>query len=80
MTEVVCHLRVRGHLGPEWSEWFAGLTIEHTADGDTLLSGAVRDQAALHGLLGRVRDLGLTLVAVQAGSARPEATDRDECL
>lgn len=79
MTKVVYHLRVRGHLRPEWSEWFAGLTIEHTADGDTLLTGAVRDQAALHGLLSRVRDLGLTLVAVHCG-AMTEAEDMDTSL
>jgi len=70
MANVVYQLRVRGHLRPDWSDWFAGLTLEHTADGDTLLTGAVRDQAALHGLLGRVRDLGLTLVAVHLDPPR----------
>lgn len=70
MTKALYQFRVRGHLRPQWSEWFDGMAIEHTADGDTLLTGVVRDQAALHGLLTRVRDLGLTLVAVQRGSTR----------
>ncbi len=49
----------QGYLRPEWSEWFDGMTITHESNGDTILSGPVRDQAALHGLLARVRDLGL---------------------
>lgn len=57
-------IRIAGQLGAEWTEWFDGMTITPTADGDTVLSGAVADQAALHGLLRRVRDLGLTLLAV----------------
>ena len=57
-------IRVRGHLGPEWSDWFGGLTIDCRPDGTTILSGPVADQAALHGLLIRVRDLGLSLVSV----------------
>jgi len=57
-------IRVAGHLGAEWTEWFDGMTVTPTADGDTVLSGVVADQAALHGLLRRVRDLGLTLMAV----------------
>lgn len=57
-------LRVRGHLRPEWSEWFEGLTITCEPDGSTTLSGWVTDQAALHGLLIRIRDLGLVLLAV----------------
>lgn len=57
-------IRVRGYLDPEWSGWFDGLAITHEADGDTVLSGPVADQAALHGLLARIRDLGLLLVSV----------------
>ncbi|HHY58297.1 MAG TPA: hypothetical protein GYA08_22995 [Chloroflexi bacterium] len=57
-------IRVAGQLGAEWTAWFDGMTITLTADGDTVLSGVVTDQAALHGLLRRVRDLGLTLLAV----------------
>ena len=57
-------LRVKGHLRPEWSEWFDGLTVTCEPDGSSTLSGWVADQAALHGLLIRIRDLGLVLVAV----------------
>ena len=57
-------IRVKGHLGSEWSDWFEGLTITLEEDGTTLLSGPVADQAALHGLLKKVRDLGLPLLSV----------------
>jgi hypothetical protein len=58
-------IRVRGHLDSRWSEWFDGLDLAREANGDTTLTGPVRDQAALHGLLNRVRDLNLTLIAVR---------------
>lgn len=58
------HIRVAGLLDPERAAWFDGLSLTHTASNETLLSGPVRDQTALHGLLSRVRDLGLTLLAV----------------
>jgi hypothetical protein len=64
MTQAIYQIRIRGYLRPEWSEWFEGMTVTHEANGDTTLSGTVRDQAALHGLLTRVRDLGLVLVSV----------------
>ena len=57
-------IRIQGQLAPRWSEWFEGLTIMHTESGETILSGPVVDQAALHGLLAKVRDLNLTLVSV----------------
>jgi hypothetical protein len=57
-------IRVKGHLGPQWSEWFDQMTVALEADGTTTLSGPIADQAALHGLLARVRDLGLELVSV----------------
>lgn len=57
-------IRIKGHLAPGWSEWFAGMAITQTKSGETLLSGPVADQAALHGLLARIRDLNLTLVSV----------------
>ena len=60
----IYQIRVRGHLSDSWAEWFNGLAIEHLTDGDSLLSGHVADKAALHGLLTKVRDLNLTLVAV----------------
>jgi len=63
-TPAVYRIRVKGHLRPEWSEWFDNMTIAHEPDGDTVLAGPVVDQPALHGLLVKVRDLGLTLVSV----------------
>lgn len=58
-------LRVAGHLDDHWSPWFGDLTLTHEDDGTTSLSGAVSDQAALHGLLTKIRDLGLTLIRVE---------------
>jgi hypothetical protein len=57
-------IRLKGHLEPRWADWFDGLTLTQESDGTTVLSGSVMDQAALHGLLGKVRDLGLPLIAV----------------
>jgi hypothetical protein len=67
-------ITVAEHLDESWSTWFDGLTITHAADGTTTLAGAVRDQSALYGLLDRLRDLGLTLVAV-GRSAPPAPAD-----
>ncbi|MCU0501620.1 MAG: hypothetical protein MUC51_07605 [Anaerolineae bacterium] len=61
---VVYEIRVAGHLPARWSSWFEGLAVTSEPDGSTLLSGPVADQAALYGLLRRVRDTGLTLIAV----------------
>ncbi len=61
---LVYQIRVKGHLGAEWADWFGGLTITLEDDSDTLLTGPLIDQAALHGLLKKVRDLGMTLVSV----------------
>ena len=57
-------LRIGGHLDHHWSAWFDDLTLTHESDGTTSLSGRVSDQAQLHGLLMRVRDLGVTLISV----------------
>ena len=61
---MVYQIRIKGHLGQQWTEWFEGLTITLKEDGDTLLTGPVVDQAALHGLLKKVRDLGMPLLSV----------------
>lgn len=63
MTQIY-EIRVRGHLSDTWAEWFDGLAIENLPNGESLLSGPVADKAALHGLLTKVRDLNLTLLAV----------------
>ena len=63
--QAVYQIRVKGILDEQWSDWFDGLTIAPQACGETLLTGPVRDQAALHGLLARVRDIGLPLLSVQ---------------
>ncbi len=72
----VYQIRIKGHLGREWTDWFEGLTLTLEDNGETLLTGAVVDQAALHGLLRKVRDLGmplLSVVCVKPGQA--EASD-----
>ena len=62
---MVYQIRIKGHLGRQWTDWFEGLTITLEDNGDTLFTGPVVDQAALHGLLRKVRDLGMPLVSVR---------------
>ncbi|MCB0130087.1 MAG: hypothetical protein KDD78_04540 [Caldilineaceae bacterium] len=61
---VIYQIRVQGHLGPQWSGWFQGLTITTAANEVTVLTGPVADQAALFSLLRKIRDVGLPLLAV----------------
>jgi hypothetical protein len=61
---MVYQIRIKGHLGCEWTDWFGGLTITLEDNGETLLTGPVVDQAALYGLLRKVRDLGMPLLSV----------------
>ena len=69
-------IRIKGHLDDKWSDWFDGLTITLEEDGDTLLTGPVVDQAALHGLLKKVRDLGMPLVSVSpVEHGQPDQSD-----
>lgn len=62
-SPVIYEIRLAGHLSPQWTEWFEGLTVLLEEDGNTLLTGPVTDQAALHGLLKKVRDLGMPLIS-----------------
>jgi hypothetical protein len=71
---MVYQIRIKGHLSHQWTDWFEGLTITLEEDGDTLLTGPVVDQAALHGLLKKVRDLGMPLVSVSPVEPRPQTT------
>jgi hypothetical protein len=73
---MVYQIRIEGHLGPGWSDWFEGLTITLEDDGDTLLTGPVIDQAALHGLLKKVRDLGMPLLSVDL--VKPDQADEPD--
>ena len=73
---MVYQIRIKGHLGHQWTEWFEGLTITQEEDGDTLLTGSVIDQAALHGLLKKVRDLGMPLLSVD--SVKPDPGDASD--
>lgn len=72
---MVYQIRIHGHLGCRWTDWFEGLTIALETNGDTLLTGPVIDQAALHGLLKKVRDLGMPLVSVNC--LGPDRTRRN---
>lgn len=69
-------LRVQGHLDDHWSAWFGYLTLIRENDGTTSLSGPVPDQASLHGLLTKIRDLGILLISVEP----IEATDQIGCV
>jgi hypothetical protein len=74
-------IRIKGHLGQQWMDWFDGLTIALEEDGNTLISGLIVDQSALHGTLKRIRDLGMPLLSVssddsdQAGQALHKAAN-----
>ena len=60
---MIYQIRIEGHLGARWANWFGGMTITPEEGGETLLTGPVADQAALHGLLRKVRDLGMPLIS-----------------
>jgi len=64
-------IRVQGHLSSQWAAWFGGLQIENQPNGEAVLSGPLADQAALHGVLGQIRDMGLTLIALNRIAETP---------
>lgn len=71
--------RIAGHLDDHWSTWFDGMTLTHEDDGTTILRGTVTDQAGLHGLLAKVRDLGATLISVTSTNPPTTAPRRGRC-
>jgi hypothetical protein len=76
---MIYQIRVKGHLGRQWTDWFEGLSITQEDNGETLLTGPVVDQAALHGLLRKVRDLGMPLlwvIRLQPGQADAPDVER----
>jgi hypothetical protein len=77
---VIYHIRVKGHIGSQWTDWFEGLTITLEENGETLLSGPVADQAALHGLLKKMRDLGLPLLSVNPIEPEGKGGAEDDIL
>jgi hypothetical protein len=72
----VYQIRIKGHLGPHWSDWFAGMITTPQDNGDTVVTGLVIDQAALHGLLRKVRDLGVPLLSIT--EVQPDQQDPQE--
>jgi hypothetical protein len=72
----VYQIRIKGHLGPQWSDWFEGMITTPQVNGDTVVTGLVIDQAALHGLLRKVRDLGVPLLSIT--EVQPDQQDPQE--
>jgi hypothetical protein len=70
-------IKIKGHLDQHWSDWFAGLKLTNMEGDETLLSGSLPDQAALHGVLERIRDLNLTLISVTCGTSYPQDHDKE---
>ncbi len=68
------HIKIKGHLDTRWQDWFDGLSITLTDDSNTILSGIVVDQAALHGVFKKIRNLGLPLISVNSGASIQEMT------
>lgn len=72
--QTIYQFRIKGHLGTQWMGWFEGLTVILEEDGNTLLSGPVIDQSAMHGILKKIRDLGMPLLSVNSVETRTQDT------
>ena len=70
-------IRLKGHLGPQWTAYFDGFALTNSENGEALLTGMIRDQAALHGVLAKIRDLGLPLLSVNRLSSGEASEDAD---
>ena len=75
---MIYQIRIKGHLSGQWTDWFENLTVTLEEDGDTLLTGPVVDQAALHGLLKKVRDLGIPLISINPLPFNEDQPEKDE--
>jgi hypothetical protein len=71
-SPIICEIKIKGRLEDRWTEWFEGLTFTHESDGTTTLSGPLPDQAALHSILLKIRDMNLTLFSVTQIESSPE--------
>jgi hypothetical protein len=71
-SPIICEIKIKGRLEKRWVEWFEGLTFTHESDGTTTLSGPLPDQAALHSILLKIRDMNLTLISVNQIELSPE--------
>ena len=78
MARHIYEIRIEGHLGSSWASWFEGMTIRHEKSGLTVLTGPLPDEPALHGVLAKIRDLGLPLVQVQRSAIEPATTKTKE--
>jgi hypothetical protein len=72
-----CEIKIKSHLDPGWSDWFATLRVTHLEGDETLLFGILPDQAALHGLLERIRDLNLVLISLTCGDVPVQDAGRE---
>jgi hypothetical protein len=74
----IYEIRIEGHLGSSWASWFDGMRIHHEEDGQTVLAGPLPDEPALHGVLAKIRDLGLPLLEVKRAPAEISSADEKE--
>ena len=74
-----CHIRIKGLLDPSWQDWFEGLEIVQEQGGTTLFLGVLEDQAALHGILAKIRGLGLDLLSFETSEAFPSEQRGEPC-